>query len=79
MNDPLAELALAIKISTTREEAFAAVERFLESSTARQISRQGHKQLATIIGKRIARLPSGSGYFDCGEDFRSSARLASRS
>jgi len=57
MNDPLAELAVAIEISTTREEAFAAVERFLQSATARQISRQGHKQLAAIVGKRIAALP----------------------
>jgi hypothetical protein len=37
--------------------ANAAVERFLESATARQISRQGHKQLAAIVGKRIASLP----------------------
>jgi hypothetical protein len=57
MNDPLAELALAIEISATREEAWDAVERFLESEAARQISRQGHKQLAAIVGKRIASLP----------------------
>jgi hypothetical protein len=57
LHDHLAELAVAIEISTTREEAFEAVERFLESEAARQISRQGHKQLAAIVGKRIASLP----------------------
>jgi hypothetical protein len=56
--DHLAELAVAIETSTTREEAWDAVERFLESETARQISRRGHKQLAVIVGKRIASLPS---------------------
>ena len=57
LHDPLAALALQIEVATTREEAFAAVERFLESAAARQISRQGHKQLAAIVGKRIASLP----------------------
>jgi hypothetical protein len=57
LHDHLAELAVAIEISTTREEAWAAVEQFLETAAARQISRQGHKQLATIVGKRIASLP----------------------
>jgi hypothetical protein len=57
MNDPLAELAVAIETAVNRDEAYAAVERFLETATARQISRQGHKQLAAIVGKRIAALP----------------------
>jgi hypothetical protein len=61
LHDHLAELAVAIDVATTREEAWDAVERFLESAAARQISRQGHKQLAAIVGKRIARLPTGSG------------------
>jgi len=56
--DHLAELAVAIETSTTREEAWIAVELFLETTaTAKQISRRGHKQLAVIIGKRIASLP----------------------
>ena len=55
--DRLAEFALQIETSTTREEAFAAVERFLETATAKQISARGHKQLAVIVGKRIASLP----------------------
>jgi hypothetical protein len=55
--DHLAELAVAIETSTTREEAWIAVELFLETATAKQISRRGHKQLAVIIGKRIASLP----------------------
>ena len=55
--DRLAEFALQIETSTTREEAYAAVERFLESAAARQISRQGHKRLAVIVGAKIARLP----------------------
>jgi hypothetical protein len=57
LHDPLAELAVAVETSTTREEAWTALELFLESATAKQISRQGHKQLAAIVGKRIAALP----------------------
>jgi hypothetical protein len=57
LHDPLSELALAIDVATTREEAYAAVERFLKSATAKEISRRGHKQLAAIVGKRIAALP----------------------
>jgi hypothetical protein len=57
LHDHLDELRLQIEISTTREEAFEAVERFLESEAARQISRRGHWQLAAIIGNRIASLP----------------------
>ena len=56
--DHLAELAVAVEISTTQEEAFEAVETFLRSATAKQISARGHKQLAAIVGKRIASLPS---------------------
>jgi|SoimicMinimDraft_17_1059745.scaffolds.fasta_scaffold326901_1 hypothetical protein len=55
--DRLAEFALQIETSTTREEAYAVVETFLESHIARQISRKGHKQLVEIVGKRIAALP----------------------
>jgi hypothetical protein len=55
--DHLAELAVAIETSTTQEEAFEAVETFLESPIARQISRKGHKKLAELVGKRIASLP----------------------
>ena len=58
LHDHLAELAVAIETSTTREEAWDAVELFLETATAQQLSARGHKQLATIIGKRIAALPS---------------------
>jgi hypothetical protein len=53
----LDHLRLQLELSRSREEAFAAVERFLESAAARQISKQGHKQLAVIVGKRIAALP----------------------
>ena len=56
--DRLAEFALQIETSTTREEAFAAVELFLETATAKQLSARGHKQLAAIVGKRIASLPN---------------------
>jgi hypothetical protein len=52
--DHLAELAVAIETST---EAFEVVETFLRSATAKQISARGHKQLAVIVGKRIASLP----------------------
>jgi hypothetical protein len=55
--DHLAELAVAIETSTTQEEAFEVVETFLRSATAKQISARGHKQLAVIVGKRIASLP----------------------
>ena len=55
--DHLAELAVAIETSTTREQAWDAVELFLETATAKQLSARGHKQLAAIIGKRIASLP----------------------
>ncbi|MFZ2140117.1 MAG: hypothetical protein WAV78_24855 [Xanthobacteraceae bacterium] len=48
---------MQIESARSREEAFAAVERFLESAAARQISRQGHKRLAVIVGAKIARLP----------------------
>jgi hypothetical protein len=43
MNLPnhLAELAVAIEIAVDRDEAWRAVETFLESAAARQISRQG--------------------------------------
>jgi antitoxin component of MazEF toxin-antitoxin module len=58
--DHLAELAVAVETSTTREEAWTAVELFLKSATAKQISARGHKQLAAIVGKRIASLPGDS-------------------
>jgi hypothetical protein len=58
LHDPLEDLALSIEVASTRQEAWAVVEQFLKSATAKQISRRGHKQLAAIIGKRIAALPS---------------------
>jgi hypothetical protein len=58
LHDHLAELAVAIETAVNRNEAWCAVETFLESPIARQISARGHKQLAVIVGKRIASLPS---------------------
>ena len=57
LHDPLETLALQIEISTTRDEAWDYVETFLESPIAKQLSARGHKQLAVIVGKRIAALP----------------------
>ncbi|MFZ1094919.1 MAG: hypothetical protein WAN75_37840 [Xanthobacteraceae bacterium] len=57
LHSHLDDLRVQIESARSREEAFAAVERFLESAAARQISRQGHKRLAVIVGAKIARLP----------------------
>jgi hypothetical protein len=57
LHDQLADLALSIQVAATREEAWDAVERFLETEAAQQLSRIGHWQLAAIVGKRIASLP----------------------
>ena len=56
LHDPLEDLALQIEISATRQEAWDAVELFLKSAIAKQLSARGHKQLAAIVGKRIAAL-----------------------
>ena len=58
IHDHLAELAVAVEIAVDRDEAWRAVETFLRSATAKEISARGHRQLAAIIGPKIARLPS---------------------
>jgi hypothetical protein len=51
------DLALQIEISTTRQEALAALAQYLASNAAAQLSRQGQNVLVDIVSTKIASLP----------------------
>jgi hypothetical protein len=60
LHDHLAELAVAIEVATSRQEALAALAQYLASDAAAQLSRQGQNVLIDIISTKIASLPDDS-------------------
>jgi hypothetical protein len=57
LHDHLADLALSIQVAIDRSEAYAALDRFRESSGWMQLSPDGRMHLLNMVGRRARTLP----------------------